>query len=70
MRRRLIPILLALNLGLLGAVMTAPPAAADDVPIEDCCKNTTEGDSFCCSLCCWFVGGCASNAECNPTQPE
>lgn len=58
--------LVILNLGLAGLGVATRSARAEQAPMRDCCKPSTEGDQHCCVNCCfgWF-SSCVSSASCN-----
>jgi hypothetical protein len=74
MSKRILSVLLGLNLCLLGAQVLVNPATAvaqDEIIVApgegqgyDCCKSSNGGEKFCCDQCCAGGENCDSDADC------
>ena len=71
MSKRIIAVLLGLNLCLLGAQTLVQPVQAQEEIIApgdgqgyDCCKSSNGGEKFCCDQCCAGGENCDTDADC------
>ena len=69
MRRRLLFVLVLLNVALAVSLLSAP-AWTQIIPrgLFDCCKVDNPGEAFCCRGCCWFVRNCDEDEDCTGSE--
>lgn len=67
MRRKLLFVLILVNILLAGALL-AKPAATQIMTrgLFDCCKGgaAESEEAYCCYQCCWLITNCHSDKDC------